>query len=459
MGQKKLNFTSPATAKKCEKDEKEEAFVPIFGASQLRARTVADQRALELEPGRVGSTRQLAQFPENHPKLLDFRQYLQSVDGHSKSEKSAREISTDVSKILYYINHQELRWNSLLDSRKLLSYFEMLKELSIKASGRCTKMERCGDSLRYMKFMLRDTQQKAAGTDDQKYARTFDEMRSVEERLAAWKTSLRKEKKRADTHRLERESNELPPLDTLNEFLESAKMRETFEAVIQKAEKGKEVSMEELRFAMGAVCIPAMMESSKRPSVMINCTQAEFERGRMTNGVYVVNVAEHKTTHTGGPAKLMFEDQVYRRALKYRDLIRPLCTVEKGDIPNFFVVPGSKPIDKVSNVTRVLEKKLEVTIPSATTVRKMGSTAVARTCSEKTMNIVARHMNHDPSTSRKHYQATVSDSDAARVYNTIRKLRLSDTPDVHGKDNATEESADDSITGTTTTTGVSRYLI
>lgn len=63
-------------------------------------------------------------------------------------------------------------------------------------------------------------------------------------------------------------------------------------------------------------------------------------------------------------------------------------------------------------------------IPTATTVRKMGSTAVARKCSVQTQEIVARQMNHDIATSRKHYQATISDRDAAGMYQTIRDLRV-----------------------------------
>jgi hypothetical protein len=65
------------------------------------------------------------------------------------------------------------------------------------------------------------------------------------------------------------------------------------------------------------------------------------------------------------------------------------------------VLPGSKSIDKICNVTRILETKLHVKIPTATTVRKMSSTAVARKCSER---LVARQLNHDPKTSSNYYQ-------------------------------------------------------
>jgi hypothetical protein len=66
-------------------------------------------------------------------------------------------------------------------------------------------------------------------------------------------------------------------------------------------------------------------------------------------------------------------------------------------------------IEKYSNLHRILEKKLQMALPTATEVRKMGSTEVARKCPEVLRNIVARQMNHDPKISANHYQATKGD--------------------------------------------------
>lgn len=78
----------------------------------------------------------------------------------------------------------------------------------------------------------------------------------------------------------------------------------------------------------------------------------------------------------------------------------------------------------MSNLTRVLEGNLEQTLPTATEVRKMSTTAVARKCSEHKRNVVARSMNHDPKTSLSHYQATRSSKDAVDAFNTIKSLCL-----------------------------------
>lgn len=83
---------------------------------------------------------------------------------------------------------------------------------------------------------------------------------------------------------------------------------------------------------------------------------------------------DHKTDEKG-PAKLVLDVELMLQARAYEKNVRPLLTVERGDIPQFFVLPGSRPIVKLSNVRRVLSKVLGYKLPD---VRKMGATAVAR---------------------------------------------------------------------------------
>jgi hypothetical protein len=81
-----------------------------------------------------------------------------------------------------------------------------------------------------------------------------------------------------------------------------------------------------LKLAMGAVAIPAMLQSSARAGAIVNVTVAEFQRGREQDGVYVVSVLEHKT-NVQGTCKLMFDKA---RAKQYHTSIRP-ATILKGD--------------------------------------------------------------------------------------------------------------------------------
>lgn len=71
------------------------------------------------------------------------------------------------------------------------------------------------------------------------------------------------------------------------------------------------------------------------------------------------------------------------------------------DIDNVFLLPGGKKVVKISNIIRFMESELKVEIPSATEVRKIGATAVAKKCTEGEARVVARQMAHDPRTTIK----------------------------------------------------------
>ena len=69
-----------------------------------------------------------------------------------------------------------------------------------------------------------------------------------------------------------------------------------------------------------------------------------------------------------------------------------------------------------------MQSQLKIDIPSATTVRKIGATAVARSCSESEVRIVSRQMAHDPRVSANYYEAIKGAKDAKRAFDTMNKL-------------------------------------
>lgn len=93
------------------------------------------------------------------------------------------------------------------------------------------------------------------------------------------------------------------------------------------------------------------------------------------DNLYIVTSFDHKTNMVS-PCKLVFDIKLYERARTYKKVIRPRLVVQRGDIAEFFVLPGSKPIQKMSNMTRIVQKNLGLDdMPTATEVRKMGSRA------------------------------------------------------------------------------------
>lgn len=103
-----------------------------------------------------------------------------------------------------------------------------------------------------------------------------------------------------------------------------------FDQLAAKAEKGDgNLSETDFRYLTGAVCVPLMLGSSSRPGAISCVTQTEFEQGRQIGDTYVVSVMEHKT-NMKGCAHLEFGPDLLARARKYKEVIRPLITAEKG---------------------------------------------------------------------------------------------------------------------------------
>ena len=84
-----------------------------------------------------------------------------------------------------------------------------------------------------------------------------------------------------------------------------------------------------------------------------------------------------------------------------------------------FILPDGNKISKIANVIRFMEHELSVSIPSATEVRKIGSTGVARHCTEGEARVVARQMSHDPRVSAQYYQAIRGAKDAKTAFPTV----------------------------------------
>lgn len=168
---------------------------------------------------------------------------------------------SDISKILHHAGPQKLDWSNLTDHTSLLSFFEKIKEKGIGPKGRLTKVS---DALKYLKFGLNASQM------NKDTVSMLSRIKAVEESLAQWKTVLCRDKKRLAAIRLEKASNELPPLESVNAIVESEELGKMFRKVVKRRIDG---IPEELRFAVAAICIPLMLTSSSRPGAIINCTQ------------------------------------------------------------------------------------------------------------------------------------------------------------------------------------------
>ena len=98
QGQSKL--TQFSRKRLFEKDQEEKEYAPIFKGDVTTVNHRKVEMSEDLVPGGQGTTRDMGKFPLDHPKLVDFSSYLKSVDGGMRADTTAKEIATDISKVL-----------------------------------------------------------------------------------------------------------------------------------------------------------------------------------------------------------------------------------------------------------------------------------------------------------------------------------------------------------------------
>ena len=102
----------------------------------------------------------------------------------------------------------------------------------------------------------------------------------------------------------------------------------------------------------------------------------------------------------------MLNDEMKKRCNRYSIILRPLMVKggEEIECDKFFLIPGGKRVDKLGNLTRILSSMLGQDVPTATTVRKMSSTAVARACTGPIRDLVAKQLHHSTNVAANHYE-------------------------------------------------------
>ena len=100
-------------------------------------------------------TRLFPRFDIRHPVFYHFKNYLMGVDGGEKGDKTAHEVSVDVSKYLRYAcgsHSPSPDWSRLVDRDQLIGYMEKLKRAKVRLEGRQAKLDHLQAAMRFMKL-------------------------------------------------------------------------------------------------------------------------------------------------------------------------------------------------------------------------------------------------------------------------------------------------------------------
>ena len=222
--------------------------------------------------------------------------------------------------------------------------------------------------------------------------------------------------------RLEDLSEQDLSLDEITAVVDNSDLWLKFSENVDLAKHREPVSDEDLKLVMVIVMISVTLVSYSRPSAIANCTVDEYRNAVTCEGSTIIKVHSHKTGSKGS-AKLTIDEHLTDRLRLYFTYIRPLLIDQGHDIPNLFILPGSKKIDNFSNLHSFLKKHLAIDIPSATKARKIGATCAARSLDYQTNSLVTKQMSHDPDVSRRYYEALQGPSDAAFAFQQMEALR------------------------------------
>lgn len=375
---------------------------------------------MEMANTRVsGSSRSMERFPSDDPHLVEFKSHLMGIGGKRRKPSSADAIVAEISKMVYFGGPDDFDWTHLINVGKVKAYMEKMQEMKIGPEGQLTKLERLCDALDYLKYYYQD-------------GRLAEQVAKIEIHVSKWKRVLRTEKQELNIARLEKTSEEDLDMSIITNVVDNPQMWSTFDSIVEKIQEGEDISDDELKLAMGSVMITLVLKNYQRPGAVSNCTIQEYQDSKIVNDdAFVIRVASHKTSSKFGAAKLVMDVEMKERVDAYFNLVRPKLVKAGADIPNLFILPGSRPIEKIANLSRFLQGKLKIKIPTCTRARKIGTTSAARTLDEKDNLLISAQMSHSPAVARKYYTAITAPRDAVTVYKKMEGMRtMPDSPNV-----------------------------
>ena len=369
--------------------------------------------------GKKGSTRGFPKFSLDSKEVMGFRQFLVSVDGTLKLPHIAKAIATDVSKFLRFCHPEASSpdWSMVYQRQRILDYLDHLKVVGgCSQDGQLSWLDSISHALRYAQNRL------LADADP-----GHNTCQRIERDLKAWKASLRKQKA---VHVEERRQEFLETPSSLQEvtdFTECPGLWREYQSVVEAIKNGEEVAPRDLNLCTVAVAALFLYSSWQRAGAVENCTVREYGakstvRNLDGSNSVVINVKQHKTRHKG-PAGLVLDERHLEKLLSYVDIVRPVIDPQQAS-PYLFVRYGPKKLKQISNRVKAVGRRFDVEAPTATRVRKIGSTAAALQCgTSKEAKMISKHMSHTDAVHEKYYEMLGSSSHTASAFQVMERLR------------------------------------
>ena len=197
-------------------------------------------------------------------------------------------------------------------------------------------------------------------------------------------------------------------------------MWDDYDKIIKRASKGKQVDYPSLTLATAIVCATLMLESCQRPSAVTGVTLKEFKCASEQQGVTVIKVKSHKTMRHGA-AMLTLTSNRMTKINSYVKHVRPLID-PFGRSKKLLVLPGEKEV-VVGRLMKKLSGEYDVTVPTATSLRKAMATAATSQCSEREIRTLSTQLSHSIHTHRRSYEQKNAKEGAAEAFKITQSLK------------------------------------
>ena len=217
--------------------------------------------------------------------------FLRELDGGRKKESEVQQITVDLNKVLRFCRPKGKApvWSDLLDEEKVRRYLDLLEESgACGLSGQLTKLDRLVHGLRFLRLRV-------AGDD----AMLTHRCNQMEERIKAWKATIRPQRKLQQQMKGMSEDDSLC-LHDATAVLRCKDVWSDVRGALSRAATGDSPTSNECRLVMAAVTTRVAYRSWQRPGAVTGATVAEFsdavkETSKSEEACYVVLVARHKT--------------------------------------------------------------------------------------------------------------------------------------------------------------------
>ena len=301
---------------------------------------------------------------EEIPVLKLFGHHLQTFEGGSRKKRVGTDHVRTVARLLYEVDSnftavQKLCQN--LAMNRIRNNFFAGNDLLGKDRRKPATLKAYIVSYRiFLKFILsrrEDVRELTPITDTD-----IRQVESALARLESWPKSYTDAFNLRRTEVRQRDEEERLSADDFKAFVNSDKakdIKQKYEEVLSKPNDIVDINtFAELR---DYLLLRVITASGQRCGAAGNLTLEEFSNGiQHTDNLFVTHSLRHKTA-AGGPAKLLWDNELKKMAVTYSTMLRPLYANERSVIPSsagipekpaFFINAAGRPMNKsqISNV-------------------------------------------------------------------------------------------------------------